>query len=104
MFSVQGPYPVIRAALWARGWVERRLPHMVQRPPRCHGDEEEDGDDGDVNADVTGEIRSLRERQSLLSVCVCVSLQSCTNKTSKIRGKIFLSFIQTCFFSARPRI
>uniref|UniRef100_A0A8D2ZNP2 Tubulin monoglycylase TTLL3-like n=1 Tax=Scophthalmus maximus TaxID=52904 RepID=A0A8D2ZNP2_SCOMX len=69
VFSVQGPYPVIRAALWARGWVERRLPHMVQRPPRCHGDEEEDGDDGDVNADVTGEIRSLRERQSLLSVC-----------------------------------
>ncbi|XP_033483383.2 tubulin monoglycylase TTLL3 [Epinephelus lanceolatus] len=53
VFSVQGPYPVIRAALWARGWVERRLPLPAQRPPHCHGNEEEDGDDGDVSADVT---------------------------------------------------
>ncbi|XP_044037991.1 tubulin monoglycylase TTLL3 isoform X2 [Siniperca chuatsi] len=54
VFSVQGPYPVIRAALWARGWVERRLPHPAQRAPHCHGDEEEeDGDGGDVSADVT---------------------------------------------------
>ncbi|CAJ1051118.1 tubulin monoglycylase TTLL3 isoform X1 [Xyrichtys novacula] len=45
VFSVQGPYPVIRAALWARGWVERRLPNLVKRVPRCLGDEEEDGDD-----------------------------------------------------------
>ncbi|TKS71553.1 Tubulin monoglycylase TTLL3 [Collichthys lucidus] len=50
VFSVQGPYPVIRAALWARGWVERRLPHPAQRAPHCHGDEEEDGDDVDVIA------------------------------------------------------
>ncbi|KAM7401987.1 hypothetical protein PAMP_017264 [Pampus punctatissimus] len=55
VFSVQGPYPVIRAALWTRGWVERRLPNPVQRAPHCHGDEEEDGDDGVVSADVTGE-------------------------------------------------
>lgn len=60
VFSVQGPYPVIRAALWARGWVERRLPHPAQRPPHCHGDEEEDGDDGDGSADVTGEKMVLR--------------------------------------------
>uniref|UniRef100_A0A3B4WKE0 Tubulin tyrosine ligase-like family, member 3 n=1 Tax=Seriola lalandi dorsalis TaxID=1841481 RepID=A0A3B4WKE0_SERLL len=51
VFSVRGPYPVIRAALWARGWVERRLPSPVQRAPYCHGDEEEDGDDGLVSAD-----------------------------------------------------
>uniref|UniRef100_A0A4W4F602 Tubulin monoglycylase TTLL3-like n=1 Tax=Electrophorus electricus TaxID=8005 RepID=A0A4W4F602_ELEEL len=42
VFSVQGPYPVVRAALKARGWVERRLPH---NPPRghCHGDQEAEG-------------------------------------------------------------
>ncbi|XP_018536092.1 tubulin monoglycylase TTLL3 isoform X1 [Lates calcarifer] len=56
VFSVQGPYPVIRAALWARGWVERRLPHSVQTAPHCHGDEDEDGDDGDVSADVTERV------------------------------------------------
>ncbi|AWP02973.1 putative tubulin monoglycylase TTLL3-like [Scophthalmus maximus] len=65
VFSVQGPYPVIRAALWARGWVERRLPHMVQRPPRCHGDEEEDGDDGDVNADVTERVAEAVKEENL---------------------------------------
>uniref|UniRef100_A0A3Q3L4L8 Tubulin tyrosine ligase-like family, member 3 n=1 Tax=Mastacembelus armatus TaxID=205130 RepID=A0A3Q3L4L8_9TELE len=51
VFSVQGPYPVIRAALWARGWVERRLPPPVLRAPQCQGDEEEDGDECDVSAD-----------------------------------------------------
>ncbi|XP_023279269.1 tubulin monoglycylase TTLL3-like [Seriola lalandi dorsalis] len=56
VFSVRGPYPVIRAALWARGWVERRLPSPVQRAPYCHGDEEEDGDDGLVSADVTERV------------------------------------------------
>ncbi|XP_051270312.1 tubulin monoglycylase TTLL3 isoform X2 [Dicentrarchus labrax] len=55
VFSVQGPYPVIRAALWARGWVERRLPHPAQRAPHCQGDEEEDGDDGDVSAERVDE-------------------------------------------------
>lgn len=48
VFSVQGPYPVIRAALWARGWVERRLPAPAHRAAHCHGEDEEDGDEGDV--------------------------------------------------------
>ncbi|KAM8915397.1 tubulin monoglycylase TTLL3 [Spinachia spinachia] len=56
VFSVQGPYPVIRAALWARGWVERRVPHPAQRASHCHGNKEEDGDDV---ADVTDSNTAL---------------------------------------------
>ncbi|KAK2862241.1 hypothetical protein Q5P01_001774 [Channa striata] len=68
VFSVQGPYPVIRAALWARGWVERRLPHPVQRAPHCHGDEEEDGYDCDVSADVAETVDEREKQENLLDL------------------------------------
>ncbi|XP_068450263.1 tubulin monoglycylase TTLL3 [Clinocottus analis] len=65
VFSVQGPYPVIRAALWARGWVERRLPHPAQKAAHCHGNEEDDGDDGDVSADVTERVHEGEKEVNL---------------------------------------
>lgn len=76
VFSVQGPYPVIRAALWARGWVERRLPYPAQRAPHCHGDEEEGGDDGDGGADFTGETMGFKRaaKSDILEnklLCLC---------------------------------
>ncbi|XP_061864663.1 tubulin monoglycylase TTLL3 [Colius striatus] len=53
IFTVQGPYPVIRRLLWARGWVERKLPGTGRRPQPNQGrrqkqlQEEEKGvDDG----------------------------------------------------------
>eukprot|EP00064_Thunnus_orientalis_P000640 superscaffoldBa00000034_g641 len=81
VFSVQGPYPVIRAALWARGWVERRLPHPAQKAPHCHGDKEEDGDDGDVSADVTERVDEGEKEENLddmydLMVGLCVNLRN----------------------------
>ncbi|XP_069045758.1 tubulin monoglycylase TTLL3 isoform X1 [Lepisosteus oculatus] len=52
VFSVQGPYPVVRAALRARGWVERRFPRAApQGAARRHGDEEMEDDDGDNSDD-----------------------------------------------------
>ncbi|XP_010879582.2 tubulin monoglycylase TTLL3 isoform X1 [Esox lucius] len=60
VFSVQGPYPVIRAALWARGWVERRLPcHAPQPSGRFRGDEEEDGEDRDDSNDDNDRLDEL---------------------------------------------
>ncbi|XP_062853999.1 tubulin monoglycylase TTLL3 [Trichomycterus rosablanca] len=42
VFSVQGPYSVIRAGLRARGWVERRLPRHSLKG-HCHGNQETGG-------------------------------------------------------------
>ena len=58
VFSIQGQYPVVRAILRARGWVERRLPKPNQLCRRRRGDEEDDGNDADDSDDDDGEVGS----------------------------------------------
>uniref|UniRef100_UPI0037E77CD5 tubulin monoglycylase TTLL3-like n=1 Tax=Semicossyphus pulcher TaxID=241346 RepID=UPI0037E77CD5 len=62
VFSVQGPYPVIRAAMRARGWVEQRMlcqrPHVHQRhnaEGRASSNDAGDSDDDENSEDVEEE-------------------------------------------------
>lgn len=41
-----------------------------QRATHCHGDEEEDVDEGDVISDVTGKTRGLKMKSKYVQCCV----------------------------------
>ncbi|XP_064154543.1 tubulin monoglycylase TTLL3-like isoform X1 [Anguilla rostrata] len=56
VFSVHGPYPVLRAALRARGWVEQRQPRNVPSKGRTQGDEGDDRDNSTDGEDSSEEV------------------------------------------------
>ncbi|XP_066519650.1 tubulin monoglycylase TTLL3 isoform X2 [Hoplias malabaricus] len=81
VFSIDGPYPVIRTALKARGWVERRLPRHA--PQGCrHGDqdaegmEEADSDDDDGAERGQDKESDGTDDMSDLMVGLCTSLRN----------------------------
>ncbi|XP_054640317.1 tubulin monoglycylase TTLL3 [Dunckerocampus dactyliophorus] len=77
VFTIVGRYPVIRAGLQARGWVERQLPNAGQESASHQGDREKDEDDGTAvvdnaagikdRGDESAEAENINDIYSLLS-------------------------------------
>ncbi|XP_061688466.1 tubulin monoglycylase TTLL3-like [Syngnathoides biaculeatus] len=57
VFTVQGRYPVIRAGLRARGWVERYLPNTSHCSSHRQSDKDKDEEDGSTGEDNSAETK-----------------------------------------------